>query len=396
MSETAKHSRPGRPTWGRVLSKAIPALIVLAAIAGVVGVWLLPEKEDSKPAGGPPPVSVRAQAVEAIREMPDTFDLLGKVEANRVVDVSAEVAGRVEDIPVSEGRPIRKGTVMIRLNTDLLQAEYDRAKATAEFDRREYERMSRLQERGVATPAEVDQARAKADASRAGFEAARFRLDRTTIAAPISGTLDAVIPEVGMYVESGKIVARIVDIETAKVVVDVPERDVPFLRIGQEEEVFTKGRFASELTGKITFVGELGDEATNTTRVEISVDNRRRALRSQQIVRVRLRRGMLKNVIMIPLNAVIPLEQGQAVYVVDDNGRAQRRNVSVELEFIKGSKVRVRGELAEGDLLIVAGHRFVAPGQPVKVVSETGRRVPAARHASQPASRRVSPPEPRQ
>ena len=381
---------------GRALSKAIPALIVLAAIAGVVGVWLLPEKQDSKPAGAPPPVNVRVQAVEAIREMPDTFDLLGKVEANRVVEVSAEVAGRVEDIPVSEGRPIRKGTVMIRLNSDLLQAEHDRAKATAEFDRREYERMSRLQERDVATPAEVDQARAKADASRAGFEAARFRLDRATIAAPISGTLDAVIPEVGMYVEPGNVVARIVDIETAKVVVDVPERDVPFLRIGQEQEVFTNGRFASELTGKITFVGELGDEATNTTRVEISVDNRRRALRSQQIVRVRLRRRMLKNVIMIPLNAVIPLEQGQAVYVVDDKGRAQRRNVSVELEFIKGSKVRVRGELAEGDLLIVAGHRFVAPGQPVKVVSETGGRGPAARHASQPASRRVSPPEPRQ
>lgn len=381
---------------GRVLRKAIPTLIVLAAIAGVVGVWLLPEKEDGEPAGGSPPVNVRVQAVEAIREMPDTFDLPGKVEANRVVDVSAEVAGRVEDIPVSEGRPIGKGTVMIRLNTDLLQAEYDRAKATAEFDRREYERMSRLQERDVATPAEVDQARAKADASRAGFEAARFRLDRATIAAPISGTLDAVIPEVGMYVESGNVVARIVDIETAKVVVDVPERDVPFLRIGQEQEVFTNSRFASELTGKITFVGELGDEATNTTRVEISVDNRRRALRSQQIVRVRLRREMLKNVIMIPLNAVIPLEQGQAVYVVDDNGRAQRRNVSVELEFIKGSKVRVRGELAEGDLLIVAGHRFVAPGQPVKVVSETGRHGPAARHASQPASPRVSPPEPRQ
>jgi membrane fusion protein (multidrug efflux system) len=98
-----------------------------------------------------------------------------------------------------------------------------------------------------------------------------------------------------------------------------------------------------------------------------------RELRSGRIVRVRLTRRVLTDVIMIPLQAVIPLDEEQAVYVVA-NGTAQRR--VVELGFMKGWQVQVRRGLSAGDRLIVSGHRFVAPGQPVSEQPPTSQ--PAA------------------
>ena len=99
--------------------------------------------------------------------------------------------------------------------------------------------------------------------------------------------------------------------------------------------------------------------------MEILVDNARRALHSGQIVRVRLRRRVVRNVIMVPLAAVIPLEDGRAVYVVE-NGTAQRRDV--ELGFWRGRSVQVLSGLKAGEKLIIRGHQYVASGQAVKVV----------------------------
>ena len=117
----------------------------------------------------------------------------------------------------------------------------------------------------------------------------------------------------------------------------------------------------------INVKSELADEHTRTSRLEITVDNRERLLRSGQIVRARLTRRVLNDVIMIPLGSVIPLERGRVVYVVE-GGQAQRR--LVELGFIKGRSVQILAGVEAGDLLIVAGHRFVGPGQPVTIVSD--------------------------
>ena len=154
--------------------------------------------------------------------------------------------------------------------------------------------------------------------------------------------------------------------------VDAPEGEVGLLWLGQTEQVFANGGPAAGLPGKITYISEVADDAANTTRVEISVDNNPRILRSGQIVRVRLRRGegVLENVIMLPLETIIPLEEGKVGYVVDEHGRALRRKVEVDLRRIRGSSVPVRGELAEGDRLIVAGHRLVAPGKPVRIIPD--------------------------
>jgi membrane fusion protein (multidrug efflux system) len=266
---------------------------------------------------------------------------------------------------------VQAGDPLIRLNTDLLEAQFQMAQAQAKNNQTEFDRIKGLVDKGAAPSRDMDAAATQLAISKAQLEEARIRLARAHIAAPMTGVLNSVPIEVGEYITvmPRTTVAEIVDTSVVKVAVDIPERDTPFLSVGEKVEVVAdvKGRQVS-LTGTTTFISQLADARTRCTRMEITVANQEGLLRSGQIVHVRLTRQILKDAILIPLAAVIPMEDGKAVYVVESS-KSQRR--VVELGIIRGDRVQIRSGLKPGDQLIVAGHRFVAPGQKVDIVPES-------------------------
>lgn len=355
---TAEQRRGGR-IWVKlaIVAVAIIALFVLANI---------PSPKQEAVATQAPPVNVTVLPVVPEPKLPDTFDLPAVIEPNQVVTVAAEVAGRVEGISPQEGASVRAGDLLMRLNTDLLQAEFERAQAQAKDAQTEFERQQGLVKGGAAPSRELDQAATALAVSQATLQEVRARLERAQIYAPAGGVLNDLPVEQGEYVQAGTPVAEIVQIDIVKVAVDVPERDVAFFSPGQTVEILadTKGK-QQPFLGTITFISSVADERTRSTRMEIKLANPDGILRSGQIVRARLTRQVLENAIMIPLLAVIPMENGYAVYVVEDS-KAQRREVQIGV--VRGARVQIVQGLQPGDQLIVAGHRFVAPGQNVNVV----------------------------
>ena len=337
-STSSKNTPPRRGPAGKRTRRAVLAKIgaPLLIIAGVVAVaaiaQFVPIKDRSAAAKPREPEDVKAVLVRAQEDFPDRFTLSAVVEPERVVEVSAEVAGRVVGIPCEEGAACRAGDVLIELDKELLRADVEqlqaqknlneaqlrqaeaqntfneaevrRATAQKEFDQKEYKRQQALEARNVATRTEVDQAataikastaaldaavaraeaateaiaaaRAAIASNEAALQAAGTRLAHATIKAPISGVLNRVPVEEGSYVAPGMPVAQIVDLVTAKVVVDVPELDIAYLKLGDEAKVFPDLGRRSEryVTGRITYVGRLADPGTRTTRIEISVKNR--------------------------------------------------------------------------------------------------------------------------
>lgn len=346
----------------------IKAVIILAAIAILTVIMKMPTKEREVPATESPPVNVTVMTVTAEPQFADTFDLPAVVEPNRIVMVSAEVSGRIERIPQEEGNKVSAGDLLIKLNTDLILPEFNSAKAQVERDQIEFDRMTNLTKENAATQRDLDNATSQLAISKARLEGIRARLERTSIFAPTAGVLNDLLVEEGEFVDIGNPVAQVVDTYTVKVVVEIPERDIAFFAIGENAEIFvdTKGQ-ARTLVGTISFISELADPRTRTTRTEITLDNKKRLLRSGQIVHVSLTRRILKDAILIPLLAVIPMEDSKAVYVVNSS-QAERREV--ELGIIRGYQVQVTHGLEPGDKLIVAGHRFIAPGQKVNIVPE--------------------------
>jgi membrane fusion protein (multidrug efflux system) len=367
---------------GKVLGGLIAGMMVLLAASFVVVVAVIPKPQKVELPPNIPAVNVSVLHIEPIRNFKDAFTIPGSIEPNSVVRVSAEVPGRIEQITGLEGRAVKAGDKLAELNTDLLKASLDQAKASMDFDARELERVKDLQNRGVATSMEHDQARAKADASKAMFDAARAQLDRAVIHAPTSGVLNKVPVEKGEYVTPGTVVAEIVEIDPVLVVVEVPERDMRFIHVGQRETILADALGGKEFTGRIHYISAVADPASRTTRVELVVPNGDGELKSGQIVTVHMERQTIPDAIMIPLGAAISLEIGYQVYVVE-KGLAQPR--AVKIGVLKGRDVQVVSGLAAGDDVIVRGHYYVGPGQTVKVVGQGDEVEPTKRPGTQPA-----------
>lgn len=374
-------ARAARAGYARAL---VSVALMAMAVAGVVMVAAMPARREKPKETERRPVRVTVETVEPIASFAETVNLPAVIEPTRVVTVSAEVPGRIERLPAQKGRPVKAGELLAVLNTDLLKADYDRAQAQATFDASEHARVLKLRTTNVVTDKDLDLTRSQMAISRAALEQASARLARAKITAPISGVLNKIPVEKGEYVTPGDPVAEIVDIAKVKAVVWTPEKDVQFLKTGGEEEVITdvRGR-RKTFQGRLSYISELANAETRSSRVEIELDNRRRELRSGQIALVRMTLRRLKDVILIPLAAVIPQENGHTVYIAAD-GKAERR--IVKLGFFRGRRVRAmkpdapKGAkglkewqgLKAGDKLIVAGHRFVGPGQSVEEVGPDG------------------------
>lgn len=367
MSEKTPENRTIKKR-GRFRRIAPKVIIIVVAIGILTLIGEMPKRNGDSAPTEPAPINVEVMTIEAEPVFAETFDLPAVVEPNRVVTVSAEIEGRIEQIPSAEGSRIQAGDLLVQLNTDLLQPQFESAEAQFKRDQIEFERMKGLVEADATSRSDLDNATTQLSISKAQLEQTRARLERSHIIAPVGGILNNIPVEEGEYVQVGNQVAEIVNTDTVKVTVDVPERDISFFTLGEKAEVslIYKG-CEKTLEGTITFISELANQQTRSTSMEITLGNEEGFLRSGQIVHVHLTRRMLKDAILIPLQAVIPMEDGYAVYVANSD-KAQRRNVN--LGVIKGALVQIESGLMPGEELIISGHRFVAPGQKVNVVKE--------------------------
>lgn len=357
---TPESPRP-RTRWRGRLGPVI-VLAIGGAVIAAIAFWPVSAGSQGQQTTAPV-IDVKIETIVPVAEQPDEMRLPAVLQAYRIVKVSAEVAGRIEKIGPTEGTDVEPNQPLIWLNTDILKANYDQAVAQHELNLRELKRYQELDNRGVATNIEMYRAEAAVQMSKAAVDLAREQLRRAVIRSPVGGVLNDILPELGEYVGPGTPVAEIVEVDRLKVIVNLPERDVSHVKVGQKARVIVDAVEEYDLQGEVTYICAKGDDASRTFRTEITADNHRRRARSGQIVRVVLLRRNIPQAIMIPLVSVIPTEDGYQVYVEED-GKAKSRKI--EIGLITSDRVHVTSGLKAGDRLIVAGQRMVSDGSPIR------------------------------
>ena len=359
---TIKHQRGFSPL-------VIKGIIAVVAICLLGAIAKMGKKEQEIQITDVPLVNVSVLDIASESNVPDTFTIPATVEPNQTVVIAAEISGRIERVRPREGELVDTDQLLIELNTDLILPQVAIAEAQVHRDRILYDRLRGLIEQNAASKQDLDDAASALAVSQASLDEVRARLERCRIFAPVSGVLNDLFIEEGEYVDPGGRVARIVQTNPVKVVAEVPERDIHYFSTGQPAQVLVEDTDTpTTLTGTITYISELADNQSRTTRMEITIDNTEKRIRSGQLVKVRLTRRFLEKAIFIPLLAVIPMEDTYSVYVVDAD-TARRKTVT--LGMIKEDRILVLEGLVTGDQLIVSGHRFVASGQKVNIVNPT-------------------------
>lgn len=340
-------------------------LIVLLIASGC-------QQEQSRDVNAQTPAKVVQVAVEQVQrhDMVETFTLPGSLEAWEDVTLAAELSGPVRWIGPREGDQLHKGQEILRIDTDTLSSEHERNQVTFDLRSRKLERYRSLLQEQLVSPQEVDNLALSMEEARADLKQTELMLQKSVLQSPLAGVLDEISVDPGEYVNVGQPLARIVQVDRLKVNVDVPEKDVPFLHVGQDitiiPAVVNDKRPVYKLTGKLEYVAFTADEKTRTYRARIVIDNSGGLLRPGMIVRARFERQTMKQIVSAPLYAVLDRDDEKLVFVEKD-GIAHAQKVVTGSSV--GQRVVIHRGLESGQWLIVKGQQLLVDGARV----DTGR-----------------------
>lgn len=343
----------------------LPGLILLLALA--VGLLLA-----FRP-GQPEPVAPRTERVavtvldvEAVR-LDDRIVLPGQVAAFDDVTVSAEQGGRITAIKAREGDRVSAGDPLIRIDDRLWQTALRQAELRDRDARRERDRLEALSRDGAVPQRELEAVQTAAESARLALEDARVQLERCMPTAPIDGVVESRFVSLGAFVNPGQPIARLLSLDRVKITFDLPERDVAGLRVGDQCRVRLDALRDVVVTGRVAMVSFAARPSNNAFAVELEAANPGERIRPGMIARVDVLRGTRDAVVLLPLQAVVPME-GETVVYLEADGHAVRR--IVRIAEIIDSKAVVREGVQPGDRVILDGNRNVLDGTPVEVKPE--------------------------
>lgn len=365
-------------------------LIALAAAVGGYYYYSTHTGPAPQKASAPPPPDVGVIEVKRA-DVPLSLAYAGRVAGFRTVEVRAQVSGVILKREYAEGARVKQGETLFRIDPRPYQAVFDRAnaqlaqaKATAVQAEENFNRIQELANKQVATPKQLDDARAARDQSRAAIQSveadienARLNLEFTVVKAPVSGPTALLSPPEGSLAQAQQtVLTTITQLDPAYVNYSITDRELrEFHALNEgsgrplgDDDITVTLQFGDGTSypkpGKIIMSSQSVDLRTGTIQIRSVFPNEDGVLLPGQFVRLIVKGITLPKAIVIPQQAVSQGPQGPFVFVVNSSSAAEVRPVRLDREV--GTGWVVPEGLNEGDKVIADGVMRVRPGAPVK------------------------------
>ncbi len=295
----------------------------------------------------------------------DGFTSGGVTLAQKELTLYPDIAGRVVEIYTDKGERVLKGSPLLKLDDELLRADYLAAKASCEALERDERRLANANEEGGVSRQQLDNVRTQLSAARSRLTVAGRRYEDAVVRSPIDGTVNLRFAEVGSLVSLNSPLFEIVDESRVKIICYVPEDKVKLLSVGQR--ITAMASDGAECFGRVGHIGIKSDKSLNYP-VEVAFE-RGQEVRIGIYMKVRFCDGCGHDGVLVPRKAVIGSARSAMAYVVED-GKARSRVLRLGKMF--GASVEVLEGLREGEQMIVSGLMNVAEGSEVKIVNGAG------------------------
>lgn len=190
---------------------------------------------------------------------------------------------------------------------------------------------------------------------------------KAPVESTLTGILGRVYVDIGQNVTAGTPVALVVNANNVKIGLDIPEKYLPKITLGQEAQIGVDSWPLEKFIGSITKISPVIDLATRTAPVEITIANKESRLKSGMFAKVRLVIDVRNNVPVILQEAVMGHAPDNYVFVVKDK-RAVLKKISLGIR--QGPYFEVRQGLAEGDRVVIMGQQLLVDGALVEPEEE--------------------------
>jgi RND family efflux transporter MFP subunit len=410
-------SESGNRHGGRALMKkrlvVILGLLVVAVLVFRILLLLIKGSGDGGSNFQRPPVAVEVARVQ-YGPIKDIRQFTGSIYPYYQYAVAPKVAGRIIQIRKRIGDWVQRGEVIARIddaeyqqavleaeaNLKIAQASLTEARSQFALAGQDLDRAQTLQEKGIASAAELDAATTNFDAQQsrlklaqaqveqkeAALTSARIRLNYTVLVATEPGYIGERFVDEGSLLAPNSPIMSVIGIDSVIVRTTIIERDYGRIQIGQEAEVEVDAFPSIGFTGRVARMAPMLQQASRMAQMEVEVANDSLMLKPGMFARVNVVLAQRDSTQIVPSQAVVTIEGQKGVFVIDQ-GNSTARYIPVQEGIVTPERTEILSPALQG-LVVTLGQHLLADGSPVILPQPDGIGQPGsspdAEHQSGP------------
>jgi len=345
--------------------KRVESGIVIGTLAALLLAAGCKPKSAPAASGGGGGMAVQVVAIP-VRQKPviEVVPLVGSIAPNEFIEVKCEADGLVAEIGFEEGQRVAKGSLLVALDESKFAASLHEAEANQKLAGANFARARQLAEAKLISQQEFEQTAAAFTMNEATVELRRRQLRDARVLAPFAGTVGARQVSAGQVISRNSILTTLVDLDTVKVEMNIPERHLGQIKTGQKirfrVDAFPKDPFE----GEVYFIAPQLEANTRTALVKARVPNPDGRLRGGMFAKLDLSIQLRESALVIPEPALLSNGDQISVFVVTAQTNVVLRPIRTGIRL--AGKVEVVSGLTNGENVVVEGHQKLFPGAPVR------------------------------
>jgi membrane fusion protein (multidrug efflux system) len=320
----------------------------------------------------PPPESVGAFTAEN-QDWPNTFTAMGTVEADEGINISSEVAGKVQKILFKSGEQVKAGTVILIQESGNETAQLNAATARLRLADANYERMVQLRKKNTVSQNELDTALQQKGSAQGDVDNLKATLEKKVVKAPFDGRLGIRKVDLGQDLPVGTQIVSLQATNRVRVNFPVPQHWLVKMTKGLPVTVQLGDGSNNVVKGEVTAIGADIDSVTRNATVQSSLENATNQFIPGMAVQTTVSLSNPQKVLAVPTTAVIFAPFGDTIFIIDkdkEKGTLKARQQFVRLGKSRGDFIEIVDGLKAGEQVVSAGAFKLTNGQSV-VLSKT-------------------------
>ena len=323
---------------------------------------------------GLPPATVSTMVVETTAWQPK-LSSVGNVRAFRGVDLSTEIGGLVQAVPIKSGMDVKEGDLLIKLKDASDVAQLNSLKALADLAKVINERDRQQLEIQAISKNVFDTSKADAKSKQAQVEQQTALVAKKNLKAPFSGRVGIVMINPGQFVNPGDKLLTLQTLDPIFVDFNLPQSNAEQIQVGQEIVVTTDAFKGSSFTGKVTAVSPKVDTNTRNIQIEAQLANPDKKILPGMFANVNIKLGDEVKMLTLPQTAVTYNPYGSTVFIAKPTGKKDKQGkpafeaqqVFVTTGPTRGDQVAILKGVEEGATVVTSGQLKLKNGTPLIV-----------------------------
>lgn len=345
--------------------KTLVYSLLIIGLVGLIGYRITKNSSN----GGPKdkgkeekPITVSGYVVN-LQTFDNNLALSGSIEADEQVEIRSEVSGIVTAIYFQEGSNVSKGQLLFKVNDIELRAQLAQAKTKESLSAENERRAKLLLQKEAISQEEYEVARADYKTTQAQSQLIQAQIEKTSVRAPFSGKIGLRSISPGTYVTPSLLVAKLVNSGQLKITFSIPEKYASQVKKNATISFKVSGSDQS-YSAKVYAIEPEVEIATRTLQVRASASNKDGKLFPGTFADVELPLDIIKDAVVIPTEAIIPVQNGKKVFIAN---KGMAKEVLVETATRTDASILILSGLKAGDTVLTSGVMSLKDESPIVV-----------------------------